>query len=176
MVYFPWKSKQKAVTINFKGKIMKFIFLDIDGVLNCESVPVKYVDMIDDERVKLLKEIVNKTGAEIILSSSWKVFLEDDLSAKNSMGKDLVGMLSKHGLHISNKTNDWGILRGEGIRNFLNTHECEGWVVLDDDIFEDYEEFGIMPHLVKTYFYRKNGGLRKSHVEKAIRILNSKKI
>jgi hypothetical protein len=41
---------------------------------------------------------------------------------------------------------------------------------LDDEIFPDYEEYGIMPHLVKTSFY--DGGLKEKHVELAIKILN----
>lgn len=47
---------------------MKIIFLDIDGVLNYENSKSK----VEEEKVKLLKEIVDKTGAEIVLSSDWR--------------------------------------------------------------------------------------------------------
>lgn len=52
----------------------KVIFLDVDGVLNCHSTKDKcdgYIG-IDDKKVSLLKEIVDTTGAIIILVSSWK--------------------------------------------------------------------------------------------------------
>ena len=55
---------------------MKVIFLDIDGVLNTpssESRCGEYIG-IDDEKVKKLKKIVEKTKAEIVLISTWKKY------------------------------------------------------------------------------------------------------
>ena len=52
----------------------KVIFLDVDGFLNCHSTKDScggYIG-IDDKKVALLKEIVDATGAIIILVSSWK--------------------------------------------------------------------------------------------------------
>ena len=46
---------------------MKIIFLDIDGVLNTNSDR-----NISDEKLIFLSELVPKTGAEIVLSSSWR--------------------------------------------------------------------------------------------------------
>ena len=47
----------------------KVIFLDIDGVLNsnCSTEPT-----IAEDMVKRLAYIVDKTGAFIVLSSSWR--------------------------------------------------------------------------------------------------------
>ena len=62
--------------------------------------------------------------------------------------------------------------RGEGIRNWLANHpSVTHWIVLDDDIFPDYKQHGIMPHLVKTNFYA--GGLTETHVNQAIDLLNA---
>ena len=48
------------------------------------------------------------------------------------------------------------------------------WVVLDDEIFSDYEEYGIMERLVKIDNPGENGGgLQPEHVAKAIEVLNS---
>ncbi len=52
---------------------MKIIFLDIDGVLNSRTYDRKrnwneQTD-IDESRLPLVKEIVDSTGAEIVLSS-----------------------------------------------------------------------------------------------------------
>ena len=46
---------------------MKVIFLDIDGVLNTNSDRE-----ISDDKLKLLSELVSKTGADVVLSSSWR--------------------------------------------------------------------------------------------------------
>ena len=47
----------------------KVIFLDIDGVLN--STKTLYEDIsLEDDLILNLKELVDKTGAKIILSSS----------------------------------------------------------------------------------------------------------
>ena len=46
---------------------MKVIFLDIDGVLNIDSDRT-----ISVEKIKLLSTIIKQTGAEVVLSSSWR--------------------------------------------------------------------------------------------------------
>lgn len=61
----------------------KVLFLDIDGVLNterqhdhCVEAGVAYVDnfgyAFDPETVANLKKIVDETGTDIVISSSWK--------------------------------------------------------------------------------------------------------
>ena len=51
------------------------------------------------------------------------------------------------------------------------------YVILDDDYpAEEYEEYGLEDHLIRTVFYcfeESEGGLQDTHVEKAIGILNS---
>jgi len=55
------------------------IFLDVDGVLNCETSKSyvitenrKVLTGIDKDKVKRLASIVAATGADIVLTSSWK--------------------------------------------------------------------------------------------------------
>lgn len=51
---------------------MKFIFLDIDGVVNIDfSKPISE-QMPDRDCMLQLKRIVDTTNAEIVLSSSWR--------------------------------------------------------------------------------------------------------
>lgn len=55
----------------------KIIFLDIDGVLNSADHldHTKHCNGYSDispKKVKLLKKIVDRTGAEIVLSSTWR--------------------------------------------------------------------------------------------------------
>ena len=157
---------------------MKLIFLDIDGVLNCQNSRTKCMGFIgiDDDKVKRLKQIVEATDAKIILCSSWKngwepVFKDEQREDGNYIDRKM----KRQGLKIINKTDDKGDDRGAGIRKFLeNFTSLESWIVLDDEVFDDYESLGIMPHLVQTDFYKDNGGIQDEHVEKAIKILNSK--
>ena len=62
---------------------MKVIFLDIDGVLNTgwwytqmdKNTPKdKYGYAFDPNSVANLKKIIDETGADIVISSSWKSF------------------------------------------------------------------------------------------------------
>ena len=61
----------------------KIIFLDVDGVLNSEEFSrwlwdnheKKYrgYEMLDQRAILCLQDIVFVTGAEIVLSSSWRI-------------------------------------------------------------------------------------------------------
>ena len=167
---------KKYQEIEERVNTVKVIFLDIDGVLNCQSSKSKCGAFIgiDDSKVKLLKEIVDATGARIVLCSSWRVYWEKfDKTEQHEMGNYLDRKLKRCGLFILDKTIDKGSNRGYGIKQWLlNKPNVESWVVLDDDIFDDYESEGIMPHLVKTVFYDDLGGLQRCNVDSAIKMLN----
>lgn len=164
---------------------MKVIFLDIDGVLNCQdtfiknhqlrSMLYKYFDTsnerslkirilteIDYEKVMLLKYITDVTGAKIVVTSSWRllknyVFIEEKLV--------------QMGLPIIDKTNYIHQNRGGEIRDYLNSHKVDKFIILDDEVFPDFED--LINYLVKTDFY--NNGLEEVHVEEAVKILGLKK-
>jgi len=64
---------------------MNVIFLDIDGVLNCEDTPNprKFPYMIDPRLLSLLnKGLLARTGANVVLSSSWRTDPVGLLAAK----------------------------------------------------------------------------------------------
>ena len=54
---------------------MKVIFLDIDGVLNCSKTrnPRKLPYVVDKRLLALLKRMLKRTGAKIVLSSTWRI-------------------------------------------------------------------------------------------------------
>ena len=56
------------------GVPMKVIFLDIDGVLNCQWCKNLLVPddcyFVMDEKIILLRQLVDRTGAKIVLSST----------------------------------------------------------------------------------------------------------
>lgn len=151
---------------------MKIIFLDVDGVLNSNDTEDIFRGFIglNYSGIKLLKEIVDATGAEIVLVSTWKLSWNKDGSRPNSLGAYLDERLAEEGLSIMDKTGGSMNDRGHGIIDWLSEHPTDSWIVLDDEIFDDYEECGIMPHLVKTSFYDR--GLKEKHVEMAINLLN----
>ena len=57
-----------------KGKPMKVIFLDIDGVLNCKKTPnprsLPY--MIDRRLLARFKRLLKRTRAKVVLTSTWR--------------------------------------------------------------------------------------------------------
>lgn len=150
---------------------MKVIFCDCDGVLNNIATKArcgKYVG-IDGALVKRLKKIVDATDAAIILSSDWRFPEADD---EVDCMKYLRNKLGKQHLRPVGMTPDIKRdQRGHEIKKWLENNDdiVEQWVVLDDEFFEDFEECGIIPHLVKTIG---DNGLQEEDVERAINILN----
>ena len=156
---------------------MNVVFLDVDGVLNYSGCREKYGEYlgVDNECVDRLAQIVFSVSppAAIVLTSSWKE-LWDNQPIKSTeidpMAKYLVEKLKAKGLHLTDRTEEKNpMLRGLGIKGWIRkVGDIENWVVLDDEIFTDYESRGIIPHLVKTSF---GVGLSDKGVEKAIKIL-----
>ena len=53
---------------------MKIIFLDIDGVLNCDKTPNprKFPYIVDKRLLTRLNRLLERTKARVVLSSSWR--------------------------------------------------------------------------------------------------------
>lgn len=54
---------------------MRAIFLDIDGVLNCESMPNPrhFPYIVDQKLLARFHKLVEVSGAQVVLTSSWRV-------------------------------------------------------------------------------------------------------
>lgn len=165
---------------------MKVIFLDVDGVLNTEETFERnyqeYLktgirkEPIDEFRVKYLKDIIDNTGAEIVLSSSWRLHCEFDerrIVSEQSHMKYLLQLLAKYGMTLYDITGyDKNGNRGNEIIEWLNQNDVESFVVLDDSI-SDLGEF-VDKELIRTSFYKgENSGLCQHHIEVAINKLNN---
>lgn len=155
---------------------MKLIFLDVDGVLNyggCKSRAPSGCLGIEEEKVKLLRKIIDKTGAIVILTSTWKTewFPTAFISELPKDGRYLEEQLAKHNVFIRAKTEDlsWS-QRGLGILDFINnwSEPVESFVIIDDESF-DFKNVGIKGKHVKTSFA---DGLLQRHVSQAIKVLN----
>lgn len=160
---------------------INIIFLDIDGVLNSKQTLERcgpYIG-IEDQKLELLKELIEKTKAYIVLTSTWKQFWHYnplDKHKQDELANYLDAAFAKHQMKVTAKTNDDfnPFKRGEGILNYLtfikrNQITVNNYVILDDLIF-DYRRANLLNHLIKT-----NGkyGLQKSHILKAISLLKA---
>lgn len=153
---------------------MRIIFLDVDGVLNSaafaqrvfenEGIRIFNEDMLDKCAITYLKQIVEATGAEIVLSSSWRKIPR--------LKKKLSRQLSEYGLSIYSDTPYVGKERGDDISQWFADHDdvvVESYVILDDDADMNIH----LPHLVKTSF---EYGLEKKHVQCVIdKLTNNQK-
>lgn len=64
---------------------MKVIFLDIDGVLNCATTPNprKLPYIVDPKLLRRFKRLLQRTGAKVVLSSTWRYDPAGLFSAKH---------------------------------------------------------------------------------------------
>lgn len=154
---------------------MKVIFLDVDSVLNTidtfkmrKDIYNKYglvIPRIDLYRVEFLKEIVNKTDAKIVVSSTWRKY-DNDM-------KELKEVFSLFGLEIYDITGiDESAKKGIEIIDWLNKNEVDSFIIIDDEISD---LVGLEEYVVKTRVNRFATGLMKEHIPYAINILNNSK-
>ena len=154
---------------------MKVIFLDIDGVLNSHQYLSRTAledagiyDELDPEKLKLLKTLVDQTGASIVLASSWRELFEN-MKPLDFVAKNLLAAFKEYGLSIYDMTPLLKARRDEEIRHWLSRHaEVEQFVFLDDEHY-DWRELGT--RWVKTSYYT---GLSEKDVLEAADILNLK--
>lgn len=137
---------------------MKVIFLDIDGVLNDFTNGIYADDTPTDQHLAQLKYIVEATGAELVLSSSWRM--------KSRDYKLVVKRLADFDMKLFGMTAELRGGRSEEIKDWLNNHrEVTSYVILDDIEMPDE----LKARQVRTTLAY---GLLPSHAKKAIDILN----
>ena len=81
--------------------IQRYIFLDVDGVLNNRHVRASYIEgatLLPDAQLEFLAQIVDATQAKLVIDSTWR------LSAK-ALG-DLSQYLHRHRMKIFSCTPD----------------------------------------------------------------------
>jgi hypothetical protein len=154
---------------------MKIVFLDFDGVINSSiffnkrkldeslrmSSPEWWAEMIDPEPVALLNQILDQTGAKVVISSTWRFAntweeLQEILEVRGFTG-EVIGATPK-----MNAEERW-----EKINKWLDDGHVpvESFVILDD--LRDMGD--LQDHLVNTNV---RYGLKKKHVKAAVRLLN----
>lgn len=153
---------------------MKIIFLDIDGVFNYVGCKYKlgHVYFVDPEKIKLLKQLIDKTGAKVILSSTWRYgWMDLNNGCDSSNSRDFVKLrdeFKKYGVEFMDYTPKYSAYRGDEIDLWLKNwkgEKIESFVIFDDD--NDMNPY--MRNLVRTSFTK---GLEQKHINKAMKILN----
>ena len=162
----------------------KYIFLDIDGVLNSEHTldNTNPASIICDQYSENLRNIVEKTDAKLVLSSSWRVYFKSTIDdPEHSYGVQLVQALAKYNLKLHNKTpfvkGPFSNERGLEIKSYIEKNNITNYVVIDDEEFSDFKTHLDMSKFVQTTFGDENTtieteGLNKKVAEKVIEILN----
>ena len=150
---------------------MKVIFLDIDGVVNCwgtkERAPSKVIG-VEQRLIAHIKEIVDATGAKLVLSSTWR----KDWAFNLLDGKDwdyLREEFAKQGLYFLDYTpSRKDSHRGKEIKQWLEStgYDIESYVVIDDEMFDIRDLH--KNHTVQTSF---SNGIGPGAVKMAIKIL-----
>lgn len=142
----------------------KVIFLDIDGVMNHE----KSEEDMDGNCLYELKQIVDATGAKIVLTSSWKMyFLRGD---ENPVKLYFENRLKTYGMEIYDVAPHIGnSKRADEIKLWLKQHkQFKSYLILDDCMFPGFAK--MKDHICLTDW--STGGLTRQYRERAIDILN----
>lgn len=119
---------------------MKVIFLDFDGVITSPDSKWK----IDMHKIKIINDICDKTGAKIVVSSTWRMGYCDDVSVfhehlkqyfiKHNYLDKFKDTFDKFISNIIGMTECIDGLRGNEIKSYMNEHpEVENYVIIDDD-------------------------------------------
>ena len=166
---------------------MKILFLDNDGVVcltqqwggrakkikkwkmfNDGNPPVNVrMDSFDPKAVKVLNEVLEKTGAEIVVSSDWKLYCTLDelkqMFTDYGVIKQPIDCTPNHVLTAVEKNAD---VRVEEIKEWLTTHpEVTAWVAVDDLDLSKLDNF--------VHTKKMNEGIKQNGIkDKLIKILN----
>ena len=146
---------------------VKLVFLDVDGVLNSLGSCRGGIE-IQEDKLKLLKKIIDCIGAEIVISSSWRLV--------NHELKQLSDALKKYNMRYIGVTPKL-FYRTDEIASFIKSYRkinkniyISHWIAIDDINLSKWNAKMMKNHFVHTSLLR---GLTEFHVEKAIKLLNT---
>lgn len=127
---------------------MKIIFLDIDGVLNSQCSCVanggygRIYDHdswseLDPVAVKLIAYVAKETGADVVLSSSWRILAKKE---------DIIAFQEFLGVNIIDVTPRSLGKRGDEIKHWLDNckEPVESYCIVDDSDMLPEQEFNFV--------------------------------
>lgn len=154
---------------------MRVLFLDIDGVI-CTTLSTRLSALLrlplerqvfDPLALHWLRRLVRRSGAEIVLCSSWRDALEVEDPLCRAFIANLYDRLARNGTPISDAAPRLpGGNKGEEILAWLAEHPGARYVILDD-----HDRFvpEVRPHWVPV---PENRGLRRRQAEAALKLLS----
>ena len=152
---------------------MKIIFLDFDGVMDNAKYDIylnkhnlsekdEFGVLFDPDCIAALAQIIEQTGAKIVISSSWKDFMTkeeiDQMWQKRQLPGEVIDVTPSTSRH-----------RGDEIAAWLNLcpNKCQ-YVILDDQPREQFNTDQYDHLIITNGFY----GLTISDAQQAIEILS----
>lgn len=158
---------------------MKAIFLDIDGVL---CTPLSFwlnrflrkpleCQVFDPVALFWLQRLVKKSGALVVLSSSWRDGLTAGDAQYHAIIENLFRRLERNRTPLADVTPlEKNGEKGQEIQQWLRCNPCCSYVILDDnDLFSSVPS--IKAHWVAIPY---SGGLRRKEYRAALRFLLEK--
>ena len=162
---------------------MRLIFLDFDGVINTMGTYGRFHAAgevlsnrlpVEPSCMEILNRIIERTGAKVVVSSSWRNFARGDrtmlqgLLAREGFRGEVVGVTPpsfrlKELVRWGERDRNWS-QRGDEIKKWLDEQpEKHEFVVLDDDSDMD---------VVKDRFVQTDcrEGLQEKHLEQVLRL------
>ena len=151
---------------------MKIIFADVDGVLNTNKTNRRLaccqeIKFVDTRKILRLRDIVERTGAQIVLTSTWRITdTPTDKILYNALQAEFERVRCPVWVDVTpvmprakrwQEINAWLLLHGE----------VDDFVILDDWGEDEFRP--MMGRLVQTDPSR---GLNKERAELAISLLN----
>ena len=145
---------------------MRYILLDFDGVVTSKTYSrqchenhcrknIYDLDWFDPACVDALRMIVERTGAKIVVSSSWRDLQMEQL-------QKIWAFIPMPG-ELAGTTPIWILTKKEAIEHWIKQHPDDRYVILDDA--------GLgLDNQIRT---NPDTGLVQKDAEKAITILNS---
>ena len=145
-----------------------YIFLDVDGVLNCKS-DWKRPFSLNKSCILAFSELCKLIGKPVcILSSTWRAGLSKYISSEQV--DNLLKKLSEEGISISDSTPVSSKSRQEEIAYYLKRHcdNTDRYLILDDDksLFPN-------PDSINLYITDHLTGLTKKDLPKIRKMLKS---
>ncbi len=155
---------------------MNIIFLDLDGVI---CLPPQWngrakfegesICEFDKESVKLLNELIERTKARIVLSSSWRVLFDLELLKRWFKHEGVIGEI------IAKTPRIPGYQRGTEIQEWLDKYEniVDNFIILDDNT----DMLHLKPRLIHTLmgpWENQIYGITRQNVEDAVKLMETK--
>ncbi len=126
---------------------------------------------LDPDALKLVNDLVDRSGAEVVLSSTWRTKYSPAEVTKMMQDRGATFTI-KNSTPRQPSFSSHFVSRGQEIRAYLDYIKAQGidpdYVILDDR----YDMDNLNNHLVQTTM---KYGLTKEHIEKALDILKVKR-